>query len=315
MRILVTGGAGFIGSHLVQRLVSQDHPSVIVLDNLQCGYTENLRDSWNRITFVNGDIRSQKVLKQAMRGVDVVFHLAAQSNVLGAVQDPDYCFSTNVAGTFSILQEARQAGVSRIVFSSSREVYGESGNLPVPETAPLQPKNAYGASKVAGEMCCRLFAHAGLDTAILRLTNVYGPRDRGRVIPMFFEKAWRNQPLTVFGGEKVLDFVWVGFVVDALLAAGLGQPIRVPVNVGSGKGTKIIDLARRILDLTKSKSELRLAPNRAPEVTRFVADTRRARALLGVAAHRDPLFRLDRVCARIKPQKVQSIELPTAVPA
>ena len=158
MQILVTGGAGFIGSHLVARLVRNPSNSIIVLDNLHRGRIAALSEVWDKIAFVEGDVRNRDLLANVMQGCDLVYHLAAQSNVIGAVQDLDYSFSSNVTGTFNVLQAARQAGVRRLVFTSSREVYGDPRQLPVPESDPLHPKNAYGASKVTGEMYCRLLS-------------------------------------------------------------------------------------------------------------------------------------------------------------
>lgn len=227
-----------------------------------------------------------------MRGQDVVFHLAAQSNVMGAVTDADYAFTTNVMGTYNVLHAATRANVKRVVFTSSRETYGDPKVLPVPETAPMQPKNAYGASKVAGEVYCRLAAHQGLETVVLRFANVYGPDDRDRVIPLFATAAAANSPLTVFGTQKILDFVWIDTIVDALLKAAFGPYIRGPVNVGSGKGTAIAELAHRVVSLTGSLSEVLVVEERTQEVGRFVADITRGKKLLGLSEPADPLWAL-----------------------
>jgi len=297
LRILVTGGAGFIGSHLVQRLVLKGHRSITVLDNLSRGSTANLAAVWDSIRFVTADIRDRHALARLVRNTDLIFHLAAQSNVIGAVEDVDYSSSTNIVGTTAILQTARAAGVRRVVFTSSREVYGDPAGLPVPENAPLRPKNAYGMSKVAGEMCCRMSAEHALETVILRLANVYGPRDRGRVIPLFLENALKGRPLTVYGGNQILDFVHVGHVVDALLKAGFGQHIADPMNIGSGSGISIAELAERILQLTDSSSKVSRLPSRDLDVVGFVADTKRARTLMELEYPNDPLYRLPELIA------------------
>lgn len=282
VRILVTGGAGFIGSHLVDRLVRDRVGSVVVLDNLHRGRREHLADSWEQITFIEGDIRDRAALGGAMKDCEVVFHLAAQSNVIGAVQDIEYSFSSNVVGTFNVLQIAREHGARRVVFTSSREVYGEPKDLPVPEAAPLNPKNAYGASKAAGELYCRVFAAYGLETVILRLANVYGTRDRDRVIPIFLENALTGEPLTLYGGKQVLDLVWIDVVVDALLKTACGDLIKEPANVGSGSGIAITELAQRVLQVTRSSSQISFAPGRDVEVSHFVADMSKAGLLLGL---------------------------------
>jgi nucleoside-diphosphate-sugar epimerase len=296
MKILVTGGAGFIGRHLVEQLVRSNTSHVVVLDNLHRACIPARFASG--VEFREADIRDRTAVENAMHGCEVVFHLAAQSNVMGAVADADYAFSSNVAGTYHVLQAALKAGVKRLVFTSSREVYGDPKHIPVRKTSPLHPKNAYGTSKAAGEAYCGLAAQEGLDTVILRLANVYGPGDRDRVIPLFADAAAASEPLTVFGEEKILDFIWIGTVVDALVKAGLGRSIRGPVNVGSGKGVTIAELARRIVQLSNSSSPVRILPEREQEVGRFVADITRGRRLLGLNEPEDSLWGLPQTLAR-----------------
>jgi nucleoside-diphosphate-sugar epimerase len=239
-----------------------------------------------------------------MLGVDVVFHLAAQSNVLGAEYDREYAVSTNVLGTISVLRTALEAGVRRVVFSSSREVYGDPDILPVPETAPVRPKNGYGASKAAGEAYCNAFQQAGLEIAVLRLANVYGPRDSDRVIPIFLRNSEREEPLVIYGGSQVVDFVWIADAVESLVRAATVPRVTEPINVGSGSGISVLDLARTILDITGSHSDLHMFPARSVETCGFVADTRRMQTQLGlgssngVAHHLAELFlsQRDRSC-------------------
>lgn len=295
-RILVTGGAGFIGGHLVERLARRHKGgAVTVIDNLRRGDPENLRSCSGDIVFCRSDIRDRAALDPVMRGCEVVFHLAAQSSVMGACEDTEYSCSTNVLGTLHVLEAAKQAGVKRVVFTSSREVYGEPDRIPVPETAPLSPKNAYGASKVAGEMYCRVFGQNGLEVVVLRLANVYGPRDIGRVIPLFVDRALRGLPLLLYGGSQILDFVWIDAVVDALIQTGFGEFSPEPLNIGAGRGITVAALAQRILDLTGSHSPLAIEERRGVEVSRFVADTTRAQARLGLPLPEDPLFGLEQV--------------------
>src|SRR5437868_997913 len=197
MVIVVTGGGGFIGGHLVERLAAMKLGRIVVVDN----YHRKCLDpnSISGVTFYKADIRERPALHEVMHGAKIVFHLAAQSNVMGAVYDADYAFGSNVTGTFNVLRAAHSAGARRVVFTSSREVYGDPKRLPVSEASPLRPKNGYGASKAAGEMYCRTAANDGLETVILRLANVYGPRDRDRVIPLFTRAAQSGTPLTLFG--------------------------------------------------------------------------------------------------------------------
>jgi UDP-glucose 4-epimerase len=237
MRILVTGGAGFIGSHLVDALVDRGE-DVVVLDNFKRGRIEHIERHIDAgaITLVAGDIRDEQTLAAAIEGTELVYHLAAQSNVMGAVTDMDYSFTTNVVGTYNVLKAAADSGVRRLVFSSSREVYGDSDDIPVREDAPLAAKNPYGASKLAGEAYCRVWqAATGIDCMVLRLANVYGPRDRDRVIPTWLRRAGEGDDLEVYGGRQVLDFIWVGHAVDALLSAASCRNDGA-VNVGSGEG-------------------------------------------------------------------------------
>jgi UDP-glucose 4-epimerase len=291
-KILVTGGAGFIGSHLVDRLIMEPTHEVVVLDNLRRGKIANLQASLERITFVEGDIRERAIVEKALQQVDTVFHLAAQSNVIGAVTDLDYSFETNVIGTFEVLRAASASGVKRLVFTSSREVYGDPSVLPVPESAPLAPKNAYGASKAAGEVYCRVLGSQSFSTRIVRLANVYGTRDFDRVIPIFLDQALRNEPLTLFGGQQVLDFVWIDEVVKGLLCAATLDVFPGPINIGSGKPTILKHLAERVVSVTGSRSKIILAPVRQVEVARFVASTQLQESVLGLEIPEDPLHRL-----------------------
>jgi UDP-glucose 4-epimerase len=294
-KVVVTGGAGFIGSHLVDRLLADTQSEVVILDNLHRGRLTNLAqhaDS-SRLSIIQGDIRDFDIVAQTLRGADVVYHLAAQSTVMGAVDDLDYSFGTNVIGTFNVLKAASRESVQRVVFASSREVYGEPIELPVDEGQPLLAINFYGASKVMGEAYCRAFRRAnGLNTIILRLANAYGPRDFGRVIPLWVDQATAGHDLMVYGGKQVLDFVWVGQVVNALMrVADLEGPVP-PINIGSGTGTRIVDLARRIRLLAGSHSQVELVPARAVEVVQFVARIDRMRQLLQIEPSPDPLANL-----------------------
>lgn len=290
MKVLVTGGAGFLGSHLVSSLVNRSH-DVVVLDNMHRGRLSHIEQVlWsNRVIFLPTDIRDYNAVSAAMEGVEIVYHLAAQSNVIGATQDPGYCFSTNVWGTFNVLKASAEAEVRRVVFASSREVYGEAYELPVSEMAPLAAKNPYGASKVAGEAYCRMWQEgAGLDCMILRFANIYGPGDRDRVIPLWLSQAWANQDLIIYGGAQVIDFLWVDYAVEAMLSAATCEN-EGPVNVGSGHGISIRDLSASLLWLTRSRSNVRYAPARRDEVVRFVADVRKMTKVLGVFPPKDPL--------------------------
>jgi UDP-glucose 4-epimerase len=290
--ILVTGGLGFIGGHLVDRLVADGVENIRILDNSRRAVTSTEHWPSHKVKLIRGDIRNIADVREAMAGCQLVYHLAAQSNVFGAVNDPDYSCATNVGGTLNVLVAARDYGVNRVVFTSSREVYGDPKRLPVPEAANLHPKNLYGASKAAGEMYCRAFANESFQVAVLRLANVYGPRDQDRVIPLFVNAAIQGEPLKIYGGDQVLDFIWIDMVVTTLLRVGLGSYVSGPLNVGSGIGTTILALARRVLDLIPSRSGYVQLPSRCTEVKKFVADLSQAEKLLDMKSLDDPLTHL-----------------------
>lgn len=290
MRVLVTGGAGFIGRRLTQALLNDDH-DVVILDNLWRASADALPDG---AVFIHGDIRDRDTVERAVRGCDHVYHLAAQSNVMGAVTDVDYSFTTNVVGTFNVLHCSAQEGVEKVIFASSREVYGDPQYIPVAENHPLAAKNAYGASKVAGEAYCQAFQTThGLQSSILRLANVYGTGDQGRVIPLWLERAARGERLELYGGEQVLDFVPVSLAVRALMRASRLTRGAPPINVGSGRGVALRELAERIAQLPGAHVRVDVRPARTVEVTRFVARVDQMRAVLGLEPPTDPLAELE----------------------
>ena len=293
MKCLVTGGAGFIGSHLARRLRKLHPEHVRVLDNFTRVHPSQLHR--DELEAIRGDIRNPTDLRSAMTGCELVFHLAAKATVMNCEQDPGDAFAVNLRGTYEVLKTARELGVRRVVVASSREVYGEPSLLPVAESCLLLPKNAYGTSKAAAEMYCSWFAAVGLEVTALRLSNVYGPGDHDRVIPRFINGASAGNPLTVYGGEQLIDFVWVDRVVDAFVTAGFGPYIRESVNVGSGVGVTVLEAARRVLACCGSDSQVNVLPTREAEVSRFVADVSRAKRELGLECPEDPLAELSQL--------------------
>ena len=296
MQVMVTGGAGFIGSHLVDRLL-KDGFKVRVIDNLFRGKRENIAAHLNHpdFEFFEDDIRDYERIRTRFENCHIVFHLAAQSNVMGAVENLDYSFNTNVVGTFNVLKAAREAGVRRLIFTSSREAYGEAQYLPVDEKHPLNSKNTYGASKVAGEKYCQVFHNMGaFETVILRLANVYGERDFDRVIPIFLNNVARHEDIHVFGGKQVIDFVSIEIVVQALMEAMENKKAAEgPTNIGSGRETTLFQLAERIMQLTGSHNKVVVDPPRSVEVVKFTADIRRFKSIFNVDVPQDPLYYLE----------------------
>ncbi len=298
MKIFVTGGAGFIGSHLVDKLVSYNH-KIIVFDNLFRGKRENIEQliQTKTIRFIESDIRDIDSIIKESQGCDVLFHLAAQSNVMGSITDLDYSFQANVVGTYNVLKAAQQNGVKRFVFSSSRESYGEAESIPVVETHPLNSKNSYGASKVAGEKYCQVFQQIyDMEIVILRFSNVYGTRDFDRVIPIFLNNVKKNIDLNIFGGKQVIDFISVEKITDVLVNCISNKKVLDgPTNVGSGKGITLFELAKKIKNLVSTKSEIKIEPTRSEEVVKFIASLKRFNKIFDIKIDANPLCDLSKM--------------------
>ena len=291
-KCLVTGGAGFIGSHLVESLALSG-ATVRVLDDLSTGHRENLAGLAGKIDLVEGDVRDAALGRQLMEGVDVVFHLAAVASVAPSINDPLTCNDVNVAGALNVLTEARDAGVRRVVLASSAAVYGPDPTVPTAETAPFAPLSPYAASKAAGELYCRVFAKLyGVETVSLRLFNVYGPRqdpasEYSGVVSRFLERLRAGQPPIVHGdGEQTRDFVFVQDVVNAFVLAGGTPGMSGEVfNIGSGEAATINELAETLAGIAAPNRVSRPIhhPERAGDVRHSCADISKARQLLGYA--------------------------------
>ena len=258
------------------------------MDDLSCRGSQVALSLPDNVAFYRAAICDGAALREAMDGVNLVYHLAAISSVGAAQSDSGNAYRVNVKGTEAVLKVAQDCDVRRVVFSSSREVYGEPSKFPVLETAPLLPRSTYGLTKASAESCCRLANR--VDVQILRLANVYGAGDFGRVIPIFVRNSLLKEPLLIFGGEQILDFVWIDDVVNALAAAGGSETVAGPLNIGSGVGTHITDLAGIIVRIAESSSPVRLLPRKDFEVMRFVADTNAARRSLALDNVSDPLL-------------------------
>ncbi len=286
---LVTGGAGFVGSHLVDALISRNC-NVKILDNLSTGYMENIRHlSENpKVVFMKGDVRDFENCMAATKDVDLVFHEAAQINPVTAVEKPFYDFEINAKGTLNMLESARQNGVKKFIFASTN-VYADPQYLPIDENHPIDLLSPYAAAKLSGEGYCIVYARTyGLQTVRLRNTNIYGPRQRTKsesgATAIFMEKTMRNERFTIYGdGKKTRDFVYVADVVKANMLAAQTDGISGEVfNVGVGKETSVNELAELVLKLSGRLDLVPLhGPPREADFSRCIADTSKANKMLG----------------------------------
>jgi UDP-glucose 4-epimerase len=279
LRVLITGGAGFIGSHLVRALVRAGY-GVRVFDNLSTGSLDNIGDLLDAIEFVRGDVRDYGVVESAVRDVDAVVHLAALIDVAESVEKPDLYFDVNVRGTYNVVKASKN--VSAFVFASSSAVYGEPIMVPIPEDHPLMPKSPYAASKVSGEAFVQAFANQyGFRPVILRLFNVHGPKQSrayAGVIIEFIRRVSRGEPPVIFGdGEQTRDFIHVSDVVKAIMLSLRNEGVRGVFNIGSGEGVTINYLARLILRLM-GREDLKpiYASPRPGDIRHSIADITRA---------------------------------------
>jgi UDP-glucose 4-epimerase len=287
-KVLVTGGAGFIGSNLVLRLIEKGH-SVIVLDNLSSGKLENLSGVRNNpnFCFIQGDIRDKAALHEAFCGVDAVVHLAALIDVSASVIDPLKTHEVNVTGTLNMLQAAENK-VDRFVFASSTAVYGNAEALPIKETEVLRPISPYAASKVAGEAYCNAFAGCyGLDAVALRFFNVYGPRNENSpysgVITKFLRKACNNEVLTIEGdGEQTRDFIHVSDVAEALVLALERKQLQGEVfNICTGVPTSVNQLVNVLRSVTGKNLRVKHDSPRQGDIRESFGDPAKAMDKLG----------------------------------
>jgi len=286
--ILVTGGAGFIGSHLCDKYVN-DGNVVLCLDNFMNGNLTNIKHLLNHRKFklINGDIRDFDLLEKVVRDVDVVLHLAAQVHVDRSMIEPLMTYEINVLGTQNILEVARRYDIDRVVYASTSEVYGSAQSDLMSEDHPLDAPHPYGASKIAADRMCSAYVQTyGMDICIMRCFNVYGPRQRsvgyGGVTSLFTKRVLGNMPPVIYGnGEQTRDYTYIKDTVRAYDSVlGHDKPIVGPTNFGTGKEITINDLATKIIELCgKDLIPVHVEP-RQNEVARLVADISKSRKLL-----------------------------------
>jgi UDP-glucose 4-epimerase len=285
-KILVTGGAGFIGSHLVNRLMAEGY-DVVVLDSFCTGRIENVKRHLesNRFHLVRGDVRDERVVKAVMDGVDAVVHLAALISVENSVGKPTETHDVNVRGTLNLLEESVRKGVKRFVYSSSAAVYGDENPLPLKEDHPLRPLSPYGVSKASAERYCLAFQRNGrLKTTVLRFFNVYGSRQGGSgVVARFMGDALGGRYLTIQGdGWQTRDFIHVLDVVEMVVSVmGCDEAVGEVLNCGTGRETSINELARTIIAISGMDLKLEYVEARHGDLRRSRADIRKAEKLIG----------------------------------
>ena len=288
-RYLVTGGAGFIGSNMVEALLKQGK-KVRIFDKFSSGKKSNLRGMLDDVEVVKGDVRDFGAVKKVVKGITHIFHFAAIRAVARSVDDPIECTEVNVNGTLHVLQAAQKLGVQRVVFASSSAVYGNVEHFPVREDDQPIPMSPYGVSKLSSEYLCQMFTRLyGLETVSLRYFNVYGPKQNpesvySMVIPIFIECLIHNQsPEIHWDGRQSRDFVYVGDVVKANLIAMSQKKANGSVfNIGSQTEESVVDIFNHLRRILKKDSiRPRFGPKRGGDVRRTVADTFRARKILG----------------------------------
>ena len=283
-QVLVTGGAGFIGSHLVRGLLDRGD-QVRVLDNLSTGSKANITDL--EVDFIEGDIRDVAVVQESIKDVEAIYHLAAFVSVPGSMVDPLTCYAVNLNGSLNVLMQANQAGVRRVVLASSAAVYGESEST-VAENHPLNPLSPYAASKLAMEQAAKLFSESfSLETVCLRYFNVYGPRQSpdsqyAAAVPIFIGAMFAGEAPMIFGdGSQTRDFIYVGDVVRALLLAAEQEKAKGEVmNIGGGASISILELVEVVRDLLPEAPETTFGAARIGDIRYSQAVITKAKMLL-----------------------------------
>jgi len=281
MRVLITGGSGFIGSHLAEHF--QGQAEVRVLDNLRTGFRSNLEGL--DVEFIAGSICDRDLVREAVQDVDHVFHLAALVSVPESMEKPSECVDINVNGLINVLEASSSAGVRKLCFASSAAIYGDNPAVPKLETMLPEPKSPYAITKLDGEYYCGMFQAEGrIQTACLRFFNVFGPRQDpngpyAAAVPIFFQKALSGEPITIFGdGGATRDFIFVKDIVAALIFLAENESVTGVFNAGYGRQTSVKELAESILELTGSSSEIVYAPERAGDVRHSLASVEKLKS-------------------------------------
>jgi UDP-glucose 4-epimerase len=284
-RVIITGGAGFIGSNIAEELSTEN--DVIIIDDLSTGRIQNIEHLTKRsnVSFIHGSITELSLLQKAFAGADYIFHQAALASVPMSIDDPLRTNEVNIIGTLNVLVTARDCHVKKVVFASSCAIYGDTPSLPARENLPTNPLSPYAVTKATGEQYCSIFRRVyGLPTVCLRYFNVYGPRqdpksEYAAVVPKFITAALADRPLTIFGdGKQTRDFVFVKDVVSANVFAARSDAAGA-FNIGSGRQTSVIELANLILRLAGRQAEPSCGPAKPGEIRHSYSDISRAGAI------------------------------------
>jgi len=305
MKILVTGGAGFIGSHLCEKFTGEGH-TVICLDNFFNGNLTNIRHLLNYKNFklINGDIRDFDTLEKIMPGVDAICHLAAQIHVDRSIIEPKLTYDVNVLGTQNILEAGRMYDVEKIIHVSTSEVYGTAEYVPMNEAHPLSAPHPYGASKIAADRMCHAYNQTyQMNITIVRPFNAFGPRQKdtgyGGVMSIFVKRIMSGMPPIIYGdGSQTRDYTYVADVVDALdMMVKHPEPIPFPLNLGTGHEISIIDLANRLIELSDHNGSIKpvFVDPRPGEVQRLLSDNSKVKEVVGWA----PKYSLEEGLAKL----------------
>lgn len=280
-KYLITGGAGFIGSHIAEHLSKEGH-DVTILDSLRTGFKKNL-DGLN-VSFFDGDIRDENLVEKIADNCNAIFHLAALVSVPESLLKTSECIDINTIGTINILNAARKISKGKVILSSSAANYGDNPVLPKVETMFPEPMTPYAITKLDGEYYLKMFFNQyGLETVSLRYFNVFGPRQNPKsayaaAVPIFITKALKNEPITIYGdGFQTRDFIYVKDVVRANILAS--QKGNETYNVALGQSTSILELAEKIVDITNSKSEIQFLEERPGDIKHSKADTSKFKQL------------------------------------
>jgi len=307
MKYLVTGGAGFIGSHIVDALIGQGH-DVVVLDNLSSGHKGNLSKVWKKIAFIKGDVRTAETCLKAAEGCVGIFHEAALVSVPDSINRPRDNHDINITGTLNVLEAARANRVKRVVFASSAAIYGDNPELPKHEEMLPEPKSPYALAKLTGEYYLKTYAECfGLETVALRYFNVFGPRQDpssmySGVISIFSERISKGLPIAIYGdGEQTRDFVNVADVVQANVLAMNAQRVKRNLdlnvitpptagsgsarfnvfNVATGRQTSLLDLVSVLGEIFGTAPDVSFSPSRSGDIQHSLAEISKVRNILG----------------------------------